>query len=114
MDEARRQWLLAFNLARRTGRQHRGPLTTRTLEVFDVLAEVDGPISYDAIAALVAHKHGSCCRSTVAAAVKTLRSAGLLAWEQRHGRVWRSNEAKPRWRAHRLQNVYRLLRPLAS
>jgi DNA-binding IclR family transcriptional regulator len=108
MDEARRQWLSAYNRAHRTGRQHRGPLTGRTLDVLDVLSEVEGPISYTDIAALVTAKHGRCSRSTVHEAIKALQAAGLLSWERRHGRVWRHKETPPRWRVLRLQNVYQV------
>jgi hypothetical protein len=108
MDEARRQWLLAYNRAHRTGRQHRGPLTTRTLDVLDVLSEIEGPVSYTDLAALVAAKHGSCSRTSVHEAIRALRAAGLLSWERRYGPVWRHNETPPRWRALRLQNTYQM------
>jgi hypothetical protein len=111
MNEARQRWLLAYNQAHRTGRQWRGPLTARTLEVLDVLSGIDGPVSYTGIANLVADRYGSCARSTVAEAIKTLRDAGLLAWTQRHGRIWRQREVTPRWRAVRLENVYRIRVP---
>src|SRR4051794_5437766 len=108
----------ACNARLKQGRQHRGPLTGRALDVLNVLVWVfhnakSGSCypSYERIAEAVAHKFGSCARSTVAEALKALEWVGVLSWQNRIVRIrercqdlfgangWR-------WRVIRTSNAY--------
>src|SRR3954454_4958605 len=84
----------ARNAALKRARYHRGPLTGRGLDVLNVLLWVfhnakSGQCypSYERISEAVAHKFGSCARSTVAEALKALEWAGVLSWQNRIVRV---------------------------
>jgi hypothetical protein len=108
----------ARNARLKQGRQHRGPLTGRALDVLNVLVWVfhnakSGQCypSYERIAEAVEQKFGSCARSTVAEALKALEWAGVLTWQNRIVRIkercrdlfgangWR-------WRVIRTSNAY--------
>jgi hypothetical protein len=108
----------ARNAALKQGRQHRGPLTGRGLEVLNVMLWVfhnarSGQCfpSYERIAEAVAHKFGSCARSSVAEALKALEWVGVLSWQNRIVRV-RERCADLfgangwRWRVIRTSNAY--------
>jgi hypothetical protein len=108
----------ARNAALKQGRQHRGPLTGRALEVLNVMLWVfhnakSGACypSYERIAEAVAHKFGSCARSSVAEALKApgVGRGPELAEPYRAGRercadLFGANGW--RWRVIRTSNAY--------
>ena len=111
----------AWSARHRQPGQHKGPITRAFLEVLETLLwgfhnSRDGRCfpSYEAIAA-----KASCARSTVAAAIRILESAGVLTWQHRLVRIREATRdlfghVENRWRLIRTSNAYTFKDPLPS